>query len=146
MTSHPSPELVARAAAIRRAALQFLPLIVLALLVVSLLPTSHAFASAAAGGGFEYEGWLTKLRNSVTGPIAFSASIISMVGTGAMLIFQGGELNTFFRAVIYFILVVSFVVGAQNVMSGILGHGALVTRDVLEPVWCSAPRLASGAV
>ena len=39
--------------------------------VLLLLFTQSAFASAAQGGGLPYEGWLTKLRQSVTGPVAF---------------------------------------------------------------------------
>lgn len=61
--------------------------------------TSYAHASASAGGGLPYEAWLTKLQQSMTGPVAFSVSLIGIVGAGGVLIF-GGELNAFLRVVL----------------------------------------------
>ena len=109
-----------------------LSLCLLTLAVVLLLPT-EAFASATNGGGLPYEGWLTKLRNSITGPVAFTISITALVGTGSALIFQGGEINAFLRTVIYFILVVALVIAAQNIMSGLFGKGAVIALDGALP-------------
>lgn len=94
--------------------------------VLLLLFTQSAFASAAQGGGLPYEGWLTKLRQSVTGPVAFSVSIIGIVVAGAVLIF-GGELNAFFRSLIFIVLVMSLLVGAQNLMTNLFDSGAEIT-------------------
>ena len=94
--------------------------VVLALL---LLAPQHAFASEGTGGSLPYEGWLTNLRNSVTGPVAFALSIIGIVVAGGILIF-GGELNGFFRTLIFIVLVMALLVGAQNVMSTFFGRGA----------------------
>ena len=86
-----------------------------ALLAFFLLAPQHAFASEGTGGSLPYESWLTNLRNSVTGPVAFALSIIGIVVAGGILIF-GGELNGFFRTLI--------LVGAQNMMSTFFGRGA----------------------
>lgn len=94
--------------------------------VLLLLFTQSAFASAAQGGGLPYEGWLTKLRQSVTGPVAFSVSIIGIVVAGAVLIF-GGELNAFFRSLIFIVLVMALLVGAQNLMTNLFDSGAEIT-------------------
>jgi hypothetical protein len=67
--------------------------------------------------------WLTNLRNSVTGPVAFALSIIGIVVAGGILIF-GGELNGFFRTLIFIVLVMALLVGAQNMMSTFFGRGA----------------------
>ena len=75
-----------------------------ALLAFFLLAPQHAFASEGTGGSLPYEGWLTNLRNSVTGPVAFALSIIGIVVAGGILIF-GGELNGFFRTLIFIVLV-----------------------------------------
>lgn len=99
--------------------------------VLSSVP-ARAFASAGSGGGLPYEDWLNSLRNSVTGPVAFTVSIVALVGAGASLIFQPGEMNTFLRTFIYFICVVSFVIAANNIMSGFFGHGALAYLDALH--------------
>lgn len=100
-------------------------LVILALLLLAPLP---AFASEGTGGSLPYEGWLTNLRNSVTGPVAFTLSIIGIVVAGGVLIF-GGDLNGFFRTLIFLVLVMAFLVGAQNVMSSFFGRGAEITMQ-----------------
>lgn len=94
--------------------------------------THSALASAGTGGGLPYEGWLTKLRNSVTGPIAFDLSLIGIVVAGCVLIF-GGDLNGFFRTLIFIVLVMALLVGAQNFMSSFFGQGAVIAA-VASPV------------
>lgn len=87
------------------------------------LYTDPALAAAGQGGGLPYESWLNKLRASVTGPVAFGVSMIGIVIAGAVLIF-GGELNAFFRTLIFIVLVMALLVGAQNMMSSFFGRGA----------------------
>lgn len=93
------------------------------LLAFILLAPHQAFASEGTGGSLPYESWLTNLRNSVTGPVAFALSIIGIVIAGGVLIF-GGDLNGFFRTLIFLVLVMALLVGAQNVMSTFFGRGA----------------------
>lgn len=97
--------------------------IVLALLAIILLAPQHTFASTGTGGSLPYESWLTSLQNSVTGPVAFAISIIGIVIAGGALIF-GGDLNGFFRTLIFLTLVMALLVGAQNIMSTFFGRGA----------------------
>jgi type IV secretory pathway VirB2 component (pilin) len=94
-------------------------------LVVAILLVAphHAFASEGTGGSLPYETWLTTLRNSVTGPVAFALSITGIVIAGGTLIF-GGDLNGFFRTMIFVTLVMALLVGAQNMMSSFFGRGA----------------------
>ena len=96
--------------------------------VLLLLFTQSAFASAAQGGGLPYEGWLTKLRQSVTGPVAFSVYNNGIVVAGAVFNFCG-ELNAFLRSLIFIVLVMSLLVGAQNLMSELFGQGAEITTS-----------------
>ena len=106
----------------------------LALLAFFLLAPQTAFASEGTGGSLPYEGWLTNLRNSVTGPVAFTLSLIGIVVAGGILIF-GGELNGFFRTLIFIVLVMALLVGAQNMMSTFFGRGAeiaVATDDVIQ--------------
>ena len=91
----------------------------------TLVFASQAHASAAAGGGLPYEAWLTKLQASLTGPVAFSVSLIGIVGAGGVLIF-GGELNAFLRTLVFIVLVMALLVGANTMMSGLFGTGAVV--------------------
>mgnify|MGYP001156588220 FL=1 len=97
----------------------------LLLLAFFLLTPQQAFASVGTGGSLPYESWLTNLRNSVTGPVAFALSIIGIVVAGGVLIF-GGDLNGFFRTLIFIVLVMALLVGAQNVMGTFFGRGAVI--------------------
>ncbi|MEE9102988.1 MULTISPECIES: conjugal transfer system pilin TrbC [Pseudomonas] len=93
------------------------------LLLAVLAMPEHAFAASSGGGNLPYEGWLTSLRESVTGPVAFALSIIGIVVAGGVLIF-GGDLNGFFRTLIFLVLVMALIVGANNVMKNFFGTSA----------------------
>lgn len=96
-------------------------------LTVAMLLPEHAFASEGSGGQLPYESWLTNLRNSVTGPVAFALSVIGIVIAGGVLIF-GGDLNGFFRTMIFIVLVMALLVGAQNIMGTFFGRGAEIAQ------------------
>ena len=98
----------------------------MALLALIVLAPEQAFASEGTGGSLPYESWLTNLRNSVTGPVAFTLSVIGIVIAGSVLIF-GGDLNGFFRTLVFIVLVMALLVGAQNMMSTFFGRGAEIT-------------------
>ncbi len=94
----------------------------------------EVMASASQGGGLPYEDWLTKLSDSVTGPVAFAISLIGIVVAGAVLIF-GGDLNGFFRSFILLILVICFIIGAKNIMTSLFGQGAVIASTPIVQVW-----------
>lgn len=98
-------------------------LVLLTLCLSMLLLPDPAVAAEGTGGSLPYEPWLERLRGSVTGPVAFALSIIGIVIAGGVLIF-GGDLNGFFRTLIFLTLVMALLVGAQNVMSTYFGRGA----------------------
>lgn len=101
-----------------------IPYMMLTVLAASLLlMPDQAFAAEGTGGTLPYEPWLVQLRNSVTGPVAFALSIIGIVIAGGVLIF-GGDLNGFFRSLIFLTLVMALLIGAQNVMGTYFGRGA----------------------
>lgn len=111
-----------------------------AFLVLFLMVIHPAMASEGTGGSLPYESWLTNLRNSVTGPVAFSLSLIGIVVAGGILIF-GGDLNGFFRTLIFIVLVMALLVGAQNVMSNFFGRGAEIaalTNGAIQQVQLAA--------
>jgi type IV secretion system protein TrbC len=99
-----------------------------------LLFTNNTLAAVGAGGALPYETWLVNLRNSVTGPVAFTLSIVGIVVAGGILIF-GGELNAFFRTLIFIVLVMALLVGANNIMTNLF-QGAVIPAgasvDMLE--------------
>lgn len=97
------------------------------ILSVLLLLADNAQAAVGAGGALPYESWLVNLRNSVTGPVAFTLSIVGIVVAGGILIF-GGELNAFFRTLIFIILVMALLVGANNIMTNLF-QGAVIPGE-----------------
>lgn len=105
----------------KAAVLQALSLLIL----LGLCVAPFAMASSSNGGNLPYETWLTNLRNSMTGPVAFTLSLLGIIVAGGVLIF-GGELNAFVRTLIFVVLVMGFLVGAQNMMSSFFGQGALI--------------------
>ncbi len=118
----------------------------IALLAFFLLASQDAMASVGTGGSLPYETWLTNLRNSVTGPVAFTLSMIGIVVAGGILIF-GGELNAFFRTMIFIVLVMALLVGAQNVMTTFFGRGAEIaalTDGAIQQVQLAASVIANG--
>jgi type IV secretory pathway VirB2 component (pilin) len=94
----------------------------------SFLLSDGVQAAVGAGGALPYESWLVNLRNSVTGPVAFTLSIVGIVVAGGILIF-GGELNAFFRTLIFIVLVMALLVGANNIMTNLF-QGAVIPVDV----------------
>ena len=99
-----------------------------AIITLFLLSMDQAHATVGAGGALPYETWLVNLRNSVTGPVAFTLSIVGIVVAGGILIF-GGELNAFFRTLIFIVLVMALLVGANNIMTNLF-QGAVIPGEI----------------
>ncbi|MFC7208334.1 TrbC/VirB2 family protein [Comamonas endophytica] len=100
--------------------------LLLSLLMLWLLVVPGAWAAEGQGGALPYESWLGNLRNSVTGPVAFALSIIGIVIAGVLIF--GGDLNGFFRTMVFLVLVMALLVGAQNVMGTFFGRGAEIAQ------------------
>jgi type IV secretion system protein VirB2 len=96
-----------------------------------LLFANNTLAAVGAGGALPYESWLVNLRNSVTGPVAFTLSIVGIVVAGGILIF-GGELNAFFRTLIFIVLVMALLVGANNIMTNLFQGAVIPVDDMTE--------------
>ena len=95
------------------------------LLLLVFAPT--IFAADTNTNSLPYEDWLKTIQKSLTGPVAFSVSLIGMVSAGASLIFMGGEMGRFMRTMIYLALVMTLLVGANNLMTSLF-NGAVIDR------------------
>ena len=102
----------------------WLLLLALGLIILATLHPEAAHASTA-GGALPWDGPLTTLKNDLTGPVAFTISLLAMVACGAALVF-GGEINEFVRRIIMLVLVVAFITGVVNVASALGITGAVV--------------------
>ncbi|MDA8252152.1 MAG: TrbC/VirB2 family protein [Rhodospirillales bacterium] len=103
----------------------WLAVLLVALVGLVALHPIVAHAANAGGGALPWDGPLTMLRNDITGPVAFTISLLAMVACGAALVF-GGEINEFVRRIIMLVLVASFIVGVTNLASALGIAGAIV--------------------
>ena len=95
--------------------------------------TEPALASQTSGGGLPYEDWLTKISNSITGPVAFTIAIAAIVTAGGALIFGGTEFGGFVKTLIFLGLVLGFIVAGKNTLAAITGQGAELCCKVPHP-------------
>jgi type IV secretion system protein VirB2 len=72
--------------------------------------------SKYAYAGLPWEGALTKLSTSLTGPVAKSIGVIAMAITGAMLAF-GGELSEFAKRMCMVVLALAVMLLASQFMT-----------------------------
>jgi len=93
--------------------------------VATLLAMATA-VQAGTTGTMPWESPLHLIAASLTGPVAFSVSIIGIFATGATLLW-GGEMNEFARRAALMGLVVAVIVFATNIMSSAFGiTGAVI--------------------
>ena len=97
----------------------------LLLFALILFLPSLAHAASTGGSGLEWETPLQKIRDSVTGPVAYAISLLGIVVTGAILVF-GGEINEFVRRIIMLVLVISLMVFAADLLNTLFNKGAVI--------------------
>lgn len=105
----------------------WLGLLVVAFLLFGIDPVHAADAQGGNGGGngLPWEAPMKKLRDSISGPIAFGIALLGIIATGATLIW-GGEISEFTRRIIYVVLVVCIIVFANSMLTGTLFSGATI--------------------
>ena len=91
-------------------------------------------ADTASSAVLPYEDWLKTIQKSLTGPVAFSISIIGIISCGVTLIFSGGEINRFMKSVIYLVFVMTLLVGANSFMSSVFNGATIALGDSDERV------------
>jgi type IV secretory pathway VirB2 component (pilin) len=99
---------------------------------VALLSNVNMFG-AVTGKNLPWEGPLTTLVTSLTGPVAYAVSVVAIVALGATLAFAGGEMSETMRKLLQVGIAVCCTVFAAQVMSSFIGQGAEVAR-FLAPV------------
>jgi type IV secretion system protein VirB2 len=94
-------------------------------------PAHAADATSSTGGpGLPWESPLDKIKQSISGPVAFVIALVGIIATGAALIW-GGEISEFSRRIIYVVLVVCIIVFANTLLTGALFSGAVVPANGL---------------
>ena len=106
------------------------------LLAIAALMTlsSGAFAAAAGGGAaLPWEGGLTAIVDSFTGPVAYAVSVLGIIIGIGILIF-GNDLNAFGRTIVFLILAASVIVTAANTLQIFTGVGATTTAHTISMI------------
>ena len=99
------------------------PLRVALMLGFALAAGSGVFA-AEAGNNLPWEGPLTTLVTSLTGPVAYAISVVAIVALGATLAFAGGEMGETMKRLLHVGIAVCCVVFAAQVMTSFIGQAA----------------------
>ncbi|MCK0525838.1 TrbC/VirB2 family protein [Anaerobiospirillum sp. NML120449] len=90
------------------------------------LISSPAMASSnAVASVLPYEAWLATFQKSLTGPVAFSVALIGIVVGGISLILGSGEVSHFVRTIIYIIMVMSMLIGANSLMTNFFNGASI---------------------
>lgn len=89
-----------------------------AVVLVVLFAASNALAS---GSGMPWEDMLTKIMDSITGPVAKAAGVIAIASTGLALAF--GEGGHGFRKLLQIVFGLSIAFTASSFLLGFLGFG-----------------------
>src|SRR5258708_5797661 len=103
-------------------------------LMVAFMAAAGSIGTFAAetGTNLPWEGPLTTLVTSLTGPVAYAISVIAIVALGATLAFRGGEMGETMRHLLQAGIAVCLVVFAAQVMTSFIGQSAEIA--ILQPV------------
>jgi type IV secretion system protein VirB2 len=98
----------------------------LGLFVLAFLITPDiAHAAGAGGGAMPWDTPLMTLRNDLTGPVAFTLSLLAFFVAGVALVF-GGEMSHFTRGMVVAVMVGAMLAGIVNVASALGIAGAVI--------------------
>ena len=120
-----------RTATARNATFALLAVAFITLVLPSIATAAAAGGAAGGAGAMPYEPWLLSLRNSMTGPVALTLSLVGFVVAGGVLMF-GGEINAFARTFIFIILVMCLLVGANNLLTTVFNQGSEIGDTRVE--------------
>lgn len=114
----------------------------LSILLFLALSPSLALAAGTGGGGGALP-WETPLQNvqqSLTGPVAKGIALVAIVGALGTLLFLHAEMNQFTRVIVFIVMGIGTLVGANAFLSGSGAQGAEVTGTPKRTHELYAPR------
>lgn len=97
----------------------------LSIILLSVFVIFPDLAIASSSSGMPWEDPLSKVVDSITGPVAFGISVLGVVVAGMSLAF-GGQLDGFIQKIAILALVIAVIVMATNVMSALFGVSSTV--------------------
>jgi len=115
--------------------------LLLSIILFLALSPSLALAAGTGGGGGALP-WETPLQNvqqSMTGPVAKGVALVAIVGAVGALLFLHAEMNQFTRVIVYLVMGIGTLVGANAFLSGSGAQGAEITRASKARFYASQP-------
>jgi type IV secretion system protein TrbC len=97
------------------------------LLFLALSPSLALAAGTGGGGGLPWETPLQNVQQSLTGPVAKGVALVAIVGALGTLLFLHAEMNQFTRVIVFVVMGIGTLVGANAFLSGSGAQGAEIT-------------------
>lgn len=92
-------------------------------LVVLMLAINESAAFASSGTGMPWESALTKIQESINGPVSIAISLVAISAAGVSLYF-GGDLQGFMRTACYLAVAIGLVVMSSNLLQKLYSTSA----------------------
>lgn len=113
---------------------RYAPSIALGALAAGALIVLPEVASAGSAQGLPWESPLTKIKDSLSGPVALGVSTVGVIMCGLGLVF-GGEMNDFVRKIIVLVMVIGLAVAANSFMTTMFAaSGAMIAGPAIVHV------------
>jgi type IV secretion system protein VirB2 len=93
--------------------------------IFALLPEQAHASTAGVGGGLPWEAPITKLVDSMVGPVALGMILLGLVG-GVWGFMTGGEINGFVRSMVVMVLAGSILAAAKPFVTSMFTTAALI--------------------
>ena len=97
------------------------------LLFLALSPSLALAAGTGGGGGLPWETPLQNVQQSLTGPVAKGVALVAIVGAIGTMLFLHAEMNAFTRVVVFVVMGIGTLIGANAFLTGSGAQGAEVT-------------------
>src|SRR5262250_699299 len=111
-------------------------------LFLAFSPCLALAAGTGGGGGLPWETPLQNVQQSLTGPVAKGVALVAIVGALGTLLFLHAEMNQFTRVIVFVVLGIGTLVGANAFLSGSGAQGAEVTATPKTSEMSYAPNRA----
>jgi type IV secretion system protein TrbC len=78
--------------------------------------STYTGTGTTGGGPLPWEGPLSQVATSLTGPVALAISVVALFAAGAVLVF-GGELTEFAKRAVYMVMAIAFIIGGASLLN-----------------------------
>src|SRR5271157_4029334 len=110
------------------------------LLFLALSPSLSLAAGTGGGGGaLPWETPLQNVQQSLTGPVAKGIALVAIVGALGTLLFLHAEMNQFTRVIVFVVMGIGTLVGANAFLSGSGAQGAEITSTSKARSYAAQP-------